>query len=66
MARVIEQHGLSKRRACRLIGIDHSVLRYQPRRSNDTELRNLLRELAAQRRRFGYRSWAGYSLARGM
>jgi putative transposase len=55
VAQVIERHGLSQRRACRLIGIDHSVLRYQPRRPNDTELRNLLRELAAQRRRFGYR-----------
>jgi hypothetical protein len=25
VARVIEQHGFSQRRACRLIGIDHSV-----------------------------------------
>jgi putative transposase len=55
LAQVIERHRLSQRRACRLLGIDHSVLRYQPRRPNDTELRNLLREPAAQRRRFGYR-----------
>ena len=63
MSRVIEQHGLSQRRACRLVGIDHSILRYQPRRPDDTELRNRLRELAAERRRFGYRR-LGWMLAR--
>ena len=55
MARVIEQHGFSQRRACRLIGIDHSVLNYRSRRSDDAPLRQRLRELAQQRRRFGYR-----------
>ena len=55
MARVIEQHGFSQRRACRLIGIDHSVLRYRSKRPDDAPLRQRLRELAQQRRRFGYR-----------
>ena len=51
----MEQHGLSQRRACRLVGIDHSTLRYRSRRADDTELRTRLRELALARRRFGYR-----------
>jgi len=55
VARVIERHGFSQRRACRLIGIDHSTLRYQSKRPDDAPLRQRLRELAQQRRRFGYR-----------
>jgi putative transposase len=55
VARVIAQHGFSQRRACRLIGIDHSTLNYQSKRPNDALLRQRLRELAQQRRRFGYR-----------
>ena len=37
--RLIEQHGLSQRRACRLVGTDHSIWRYQPRRADDSALR---------------------------
>jgi putative transposase len=55
VARVIERHGLSQRRACRLIGIDHSVLRYRSERPDDALLRQRLRELTGQRRRLGYR-----------
>ena len=55
MARVVERHGFSQRRACRLIGIDPSILRYRSRRPDDAPLRQRLRELAQQRRRFGYR-----------
>jgi putative transposase len=53
--RLCEGRGLSQRRACRLVGIDHSTLRYQARRADDQPLRQRLRELAAVRRRFGYR-----------
>ena len=63
MNRLIEQHGLSQRRACRLVGIDHSIWRYQPRRADDSALRQRLRELAQERRRFGYRR-LGWLLAR--
>lgn len=68
MARVIAQHGFSQRRACRLIGVDHSVLRYRSKRPDDAPLRQRLQELAQQRRRFGYRrlGWLlereGYSM----
>ena len=51
----MECHGLSQRHACRLVGIDRSTLRYQGRRPDDSALRQRLRELAAERRRFGYR-----------
>jgi len=59
----MEGHGLSQRRACRLVGIGHSTLRYQRRRAHDDVVRKRLRELAAQRRRFGYRR-LGWLLAR--
>ena len=47
--------GLSERRACRLVGADRRMVRYVPRRVSDTALRDRLRELANERRRFGYR-----------
>lgn len=50
-----EGMGLSERRACRLIGLDRSTHRYLPRMNQNGELRQRLRELAEQRRRFGYR-----------
>jgi putative transposase len=51
-----EEHGLSRRRACRLIGISRSVAERAPRRERDHgRLRERLRALAGERRRFGYR-----------
>lgn len=47
--------GLSERRACRIAGADRKMVRYQAQRAPDTELRGRLRELANDRRRFGYR-----------
>ncbi|WP_410052808.1 IS3 family transposase [Bradyrhizobium sp. SZCCHNPS2010] len=47
--------GLSERRACSIVGADRSMVRYRSRRPPDTELRARLRELASERRRFGYR-----------
>ena len=46
---------MSERRACRVMGVDRSSVRYRARRPNDAELRTRLRELAHERRRFGYR-----------
>ena len=63
VSRVMERHGLSQRHACRLVGIDRSTLRYQGKRPDDAALRQRLRELAAERRRFGYRR-LGWMLAR--
>jgi putative transposase len=50
-----EQMKLSERRACGLIGLDGSTHRYQRRADRNGALRQRLRELAEQRRRFGYR-----------
>jgi transposase InsO family protein len=47
--------GLSERRACRITGADRTMIRYRSRRPADTELRARLRDLANERRRFGYR-----------
>jgi transposase InsO family protein len=63
VAHARESYGLSERRACDLIGIARRVARYQPSRADDAGLRQRLRELAAERRRFGYRR-LGYLLAR--
>lgn len=46
---------VSERRACGLMGIHRATCRYQVRRRDDPQLRQRLRELAAERRRFGYR-----------
>ena len=46
---------VSERRACQVVGADRTVIRYQSRRDDDGALRERLRELAHQRRRFGYR-----------
>jgi transposase InsO family protein len=46
---------MSERRACTVIAADRTMVRYRSRRPADTELRGRLRELANQRRRFGYR-----------
>jgi putative transposase len=59
----MERHGLSQRRACRLVGMDRSTLRYRCKRVDDSTVRQRLRELAAERRRFGYRR-LGWMLAR--
>jgi len=48
-------HGVSQRRACRAIGVERTSVRYRSRRPNDGEVRSRLRELAAIRRRFGWR-----------
>ena len=42
-------------RACWLIGISRSLYRYESKRPNDGPLKDRLTELAAQKRRYGYR-----------
>jgi putative transposase len=46
---------MSERRACRIIGCVRMSVRYHSRRGDDAELRQRLRALAHERRRFGYR-----------
>ena len=47
--------GLSERRACALVNADRKMIRYQSRRAPNTELREQIRDLANERKRFGYR-----------
>ena len=56
-------HGLSERRACRLAELDRSTFQYEKQADGDEALRTRLRELASERRRFGYRR-LGILLAR--
>ncbi|HEX2593598.1 MAG TPA: IS3 family transposase [Rhizomicrobium sp.] len=46
---------MSERRACLLVAADRKMVRYRSRRPPEIELRTRLRDLANQRRRFGYR-----------
>ncbi|WP_456680096.1 IS3 family transposase [Bradyrhizobium sp. USDA 3311] len=46
---------LSERRACSIVGADRKMVRYRSSRPPDAALRGRLRDLANERRRFGYR-----------
>lgn len=51
-----QRTAISERRACRLVGIARSVLRYEGGvRADESALRDRIVELAQERRRFGYR-----------
>jgi len=54
-AHLVQMHGMSQRRACEIIGADRTTVRYRSRRPDDGAVRTRMRELAAERRRFGYR-----------
>jgi putative transposase len=54
-AHLKEAFEVSQRRACRAIGVDRSSVRYRSRRPDDAAVRTRLHDLAAVRRRFGYR-----------
>jgi hypothetical protein len=51
----MEQFGMSERRACRLVELDRSRYRYEPRADHNAELREELVKLARQKPRYGYR-----------
>ena len=51
----IEEKSYSQARACALLGLAPKTYRYQAKRGGDEAVRERLRELAGERRRFGYR-----------
>jgi transposase InsO family protein len=55
VAHLREHFQMSERRACSLLAADRKMIRYRSRRPPETELRERLRDLANERRRFGYR-----------
>jgi putative transposase len=48
-------HGVSQRRACDVLQIDRSTVRYLSRRGDDVELRDAIKRVSRERRRFGCR-----------
>jgi putative transposase len=55
VAHAMQAYGVSERRACSILTIDRSSVRYRSTRPNDAEVRERMRAVAAVRRRFGYR-----------
>ena len=55
VAHLCQAYEVSQRRACQVIKADRTSMRYRSVRPDDAALRARLRELAAVRRRFGYR-----------
>jgi putative transposase len=51
----VREKSYSQRPACGLVGLHPKTYRYATKRSDDYAIREKLRELASQRRRFGYR-----------
>ena len=55
MSWAIKERGYTQRRACRLVSLEPKTYRYVSKRPDDDRLRQRLKELALERRRFGYR-----------
>ena len=50
----MQDHQISQRRACRLVGVDPKTVR-RDRPPDNEDVRAAMRDIAAKRRRFGYR-----------
>lgn len=55
MAHACDKHGVSQRRASHFLDVDRSSVRYNSIRSNDTEFREAIEKVSAERRCFGYK-----------
>ena len=55
VAHVVATHGVSQRRACQVLAVDRSSVRYRSVRPDDAEARTAMNAVATERRRFGYR-----------
>ncbi|WP_209490465.1 IS3 family transposase [Xanthobacter flavus] len=55
VAHLMEAHGMSERRACKATGFCRMTMRYEATRGNDASLRERMKAIARERRRFGYR-----------
>ena len=54
-AYLLAAFAMSERQACRVVGVDRSSVRYRASKPDDGVLRERLKALAQERRRFGYR-----------
>jgi len=55
VAHLCDVHEVSQRRACAVLNVDRSTVRYSSVRPDDVDLRKAIRGVAQERRRFGYR-----------
>ncbi len=55
VAHLCKAHKVSERRACSVLDVDRSSVRYRSVRPDDGDLRKAMKEVADERRRFGYR-----------
>jgi putative transposase len=55
VAFAVEPFPGTERRACKLMGLDRSSYRYEPRSDHNANLREELVTLARQKPRYGYR-----------
>ncbi|HSR07505.1 MAG TPA: IS3 family transposase [Bryobacteraceae bacterium] len=55
VAFAMAQYEMSERQACKLVDLDRSSYRYEPRPDHNAELRQELVQLARQKPRYGYR-----------
>ena len=55
VAHACKAHGVSQHRACHVLAVDRSSVRYSSVRPDDADLRKAIRDVARERRRFGYR-----------
>ena len=55
VAHLVDAHGMSERRSCKAISCCRMTVRYQTAREDDASLRQRMRAIALERRRFGYR-----------
>jgi putative transposase len=55
VAHLVDAYGMSERRACKAIGCCRMTMRYKTTRADDAGLRQRMKAIAHERRRFGYR-----------
>ena len=55
VAHLVDAYGMSERRACKTIGCCRMTMRYKTTRADDAGLRQRMKAIAHERRRFGYR-----------
>ena len=55
VAHACAAHGVSQRRACKALSVDRTSVRYRSVRPDDAGLREAMKAVAGERRRFGYR-----------
>ncbi|BBO08198.1 IS3 family transposase [Bradyrhizobium ottawaense] len=55
VAHLVAAHGMSERRACKAIGCCRMTMRYRTTRADEAGVRQRMKAIAQERRRFGYR-----------